>query len=450
MMLTLQYMISGILCDALLLYGTEKFYCRLLSCHLRKKAITEMIFIITFLSLLTARFAVKDYLLQYTLRLLSILLPIFVLPKNPKKKIAAAGCTIFILSILEISLTELSASFNLGLFNPPSLNASIGAMLFTASAWVLFLLLLLIKSLLTGQKRSFSVWAIHFCGPITTIYFLGFALIADFNLYPNRVALYAVIPILSDVDQMDLTFFISSVILLFLNMLFFFLCDRSGRISRLEAERNMIARQNEDYQTQLTIIQNSSTALRTLRHDMKNHLSAIRVLVSEENTAGTIAYLDTLTQQVQTFASISDTGNLIIDSLINGKFQSCSSDGIEFKCNLQIPRNLRFDPYILNIILGNLIDNALDAVRKEDCLEKYIDLKIQYTQRNLVIKLKNTYNGKLKKQGDNFLTTKDNPQIHGLGLKSVRNAVEKVGGIFDLQYDARHFSAFVIFPLSTD
>ena len=164
---------------------------------------------------------------------------------------------------------------------------------------------------------------------------------------------------------------------------------------------------------------------------MKNHLSAIRVLVSEENTAGTIAYLDTLTQQVQTFASISDTGNLIIDSLINGKFQSCSSDGIEFKCNLQIPRNLRFDPYILNIILGNLIDNALDAVRKEDCLEKYIDLKIQYTQRNLVIKLKNTYNGKLKKQGDNFLTTKDNPQIHGLGLKSVRNAVEKVGGIFD-------------------
>ncbi len=233
-------------------------------------------------------------------------------------------------------------------------------------------------------------------------------------------------------------------------MLFFFLCDRSGRISRLEAERNMIARQNEDYQTQLTIIQNSSTALRTLRHDMKNHLSAIRVLVSEENTAGTIAYLDTLTQQVQTFASISDTGNLIIDSLINGKFQSCSSDGIEFKCNLQIPRNLRFDPYILNIILGNLIDNALDAVRKEDCLEKYIDLKIQYTQRNLVIKLKNTYNGKLKKQGDNFLTTKDNPQIHGLGLKSVRNAVEKVGGIFDLQYDARYFSAFVIFPLSTD
>lgn len=153
--------------------------------------------------------------------------------------------------------------------------------------------------------------------------------------------------------------------------------------------------------------------------------------------------MDKILANLNSTDEISASGNPVIDSLINFKFLHIQDEGIALDCRIQIPADLDFDPYTLTVVLGNLIDNALEAVRKEGCINKEIRLSISYKQGCLIIKIKNTYNGVVKASGGRLATTKSNPAIHGLGLQNVEDIAETNGGSFDVTYDENWFSVSV-------
>ena len=155
-----------------------------------------------------------------------------------------------------------------------------------------------------------------------------------------------------------------------------------------------------------------------------------------------------LTQEKPTGEYIVDTGNTLIDTLINYKCAIALKYGIDVIADVLVPETIsKVDCSDLSIILGNLIDNAIEAA--SECMDKKkIDISIGIRRGELVINISNTYEKepKIDKQG-NFVTEKENCENHGFGIKSVKKAVEKYDGNILFQIKEGVFEAIIIIKI---
>lgn len=118
----------------------------------------------------------------------------------------------------------------------------------------------------------------------------------------------------------------------------------------------------------------------------------------------------------------------MIDSIVDYWQRTAKSEGIEFYSDLNIPMELPFKGADLSLILGNLLENAVEAAPKAE-KRKYIRLFIKYDKNNLLITVENSYKGKLiKKRGQELATTKSDVENHGIGLPSVKRTVARYHG----------------------
>ena len=90
------------------------------------------------------------------------------------------------------------------------------------------------------------------------------------------------------------------------------------------------------------------------------------------------------------------------------------------------------------VILGNLLDNAIEAVANTD--ERWIDIKLRYTKGCLIIEINNSHDGKLKKIDGRFISRKTDKKNHGIGLKSVETALKNYDGVMQISYDSIKFT----------
>jgi len=127
-------------------------------------------------------------------------------------------------------------------------------------------------------------------------------------------------------------------------------------------------------------------------------------------------------------ASISNSGNIVIDSLIGYWYVTAQNKKIIFKTDICIPMIMPFKGADLSLILGNLLENAVEAAEKVE-ENRYINVKMKFDKNNLLLFVDNSYKGKLLKTRDNRLkSTKSDAENHGVGLASVYRAVAKYHG----------------------
>lgn len=383
-----------------------------------------------------------NYYVGWGLKLLLCLGLTFIYQSKTARRVLSTILLITVMLAVEYFLIRLSGRIHLGLFTPPRFNATFGLILYAVILWLLFLPISFLTEYRQNHQTAWIRWISSLMTPISILLLVGFSLLVDINVL-SRGSKLQNIPLFAEVNDLDLTFYIGSAILLLLNVILFFLYDRSTRVSRLQMENNMIVQQNDSYQKQLEILQNSGAAVKSTRHDMKNHLTVIQGLIQKGRHEEVHDYMERILANLNSSDEISASGYPVIDSLINYKFFHVGDEGISFNHQIQIPADLHFDAYNLTLVLGNLIDNALEAVRKEGCSNKEIHLSIAYKQGCLIIKIKNTYDGIVKAVGDRLATTKSNPGVHGLGLRNVEDIVQKSGGIFDVKYDEEWFSVSV-------
>lgn len=139
-----------------------------------------------------------------------------------------------------------------------------------------------------------------------------------------------------------------------------------------------------------------------------------------------------------------NTNNIVIDSIVNYKYMLALKDNIDFKAEIAIPTQIDISSEDLCVLLGNLLDNSLEAAHKVKW-RGYIFCKINYSSGNLMIRIINSYDGKLKKdKNGRIISSKKDNENHGIGLYSVSKIVEKYDGIINYELKDKEFIVDVL------
>ena len=176
-------------------------------------------------------------------------------------------------------------------------------------------------------------------------------------------------------------------------------------------------------------------------HDMHNHIGAVRSLLTAEKYDKAIEYLDNLQKPVSGIACAVWTGDETVDYLINSRLAAAEKEGISFETDIEFPKNTDIGSADLCAVLGNLLDNAFDAVRKDNSENRSIKLTVRRINRMLIIKLVNTFNGQLNISDGRLKTTKTDKGLHGWGVESARTAAAKYDGTIVTAAENGIFSA---------
>ena len=217
---------------------------------------------------------------------------------------------------------------------------------------------------------------------------------------------------------------ITAVILLLINIDIFYLYDNVIDLFSERCEREVMESQNKAIQNQLEVVQQSQLRIRCLKHDMDNHLLRLKDLIEKEKYAESLEYLETVKSSTAADKKLIDSGNDLIDSMLNYKLARLH-DNIAQKYDIVVPKDLSFTEFDLNVIIGNLADNALEALEQLPADEpKKLEISIRYKQGYLKVYFGNTFDGIMPEDG----SRKRDHENHGLGLKSVERIVHKYGG----------------------
>lgn len=203
-----------------------------------------------------------------------------------------------------------------------------------------------------------------------------------------------------------------------------------------ERETQLFALQQAEEKTKTDmlyyeILEKQNSNLRTYTHDTKNHLSAIKNLNTDPDIEN---YISEMFENLANYSNISHSGNKVFDVIIDKYMTECSLRNIRFDIDIKNNNLSKIEHYDLVTILGNLLDNAIEAVDKTEI--KNISLETDYRNNFSIIIISNNCSVQ-PKLDTNFLpiTTKSNKNAHGFGTRNIRKAVEKYNGDLSFYYD---------------
>ena len=185
-------------------------------------------------------------------------------------------------------------------------------------------------------------------------------------------------------------------------------------------------------------------------HDAKHYLKTIGHLISEDKIKDAINIIHELNVELETNLTTVFSKNTVLNSILSEKKAIADKQNIAMDIYIEPYTTLgTISDMDLITILGNLLDNALEASFK--CkTDPFVHVRIYMeNQGNLcIIKISNNYHGNLKKIDDEYVSTKNESGIHGIGLKSVERTAGKYGGYVECYEDNGHFIAVTLLPVN--
>lgn len=176
-----------------------------------------------------------------------------------------------------------------------------------------------------------------------------------------------------------------------------------------------------------------------LYHDLNNHLNVLYQLLDQGNEDEAKKYIQEISKPILTMSQATWTGVDVVDVIINSKVEKMKEKGITYEINVEYPKNTNILPHDMCTILANLLDNAIEAVSELESPGS-IALTIRRINNFLMIKVSNSCVER-KNSFDHFpkTTKKKNKELHGWGLPSVADAVEKYNGTLKCTYENNLF-----------
>lgn len=244
--------------------------------------------------------------------------------------------------------------------------------------------------------------------------------------------------------SMDSDAVIASIGVLVMNFCVFYFYHISIK-SFSEKYENAMLRQNlKAYASQLEVISRSTAHIKALRHDMKHHINEMQILAGKNDVEGIRRYLSSMQEYIKTPDENIESGDVEIDSLLNYMLAQARKEQISVQTEVRL-LGVSQHSFDINIILGNLLENAIEAARQVE--EKKLSVIIKEEKGILKIHVENSYSGTLRQKGTKLLTTKKDSGLHGLGLGNVENIVRKYHGTMKIEKTDHLFSVRILLYL---
>ena len=245
---------------------------------------------------------------------------------------------------------------------------------------------------------------------------------------------------LYEVKKINSGLFLCLIILFAFNLLIFHIYDALEKEYNNKVEYQMAKQEIEYYKKQFKIISETQDTIKMMHHDMKNHVIVLKALANKTNSQEVNLYLSEYLDLLDIDNSIAKSGNINVDSILNYKLIEAEKKEITVQLVYKIPEKLNVLEFDLEVVIGNLFDNAIEAVEKMSINNKWIKIEIEYDRGIIFIVFSNPY----IYVNENLESTKMDSRMHGIGLKSVARIVNKYNGEIEINKEENVFQINIL------
>ena len=202
--------------------------------------------------------------------------------------------------------------------------------------------------------------------------------------------------------------------------------------------------QTEQSKTHLDEVRSIHKEMRGYKHDFHNHLQTLKGYIEAGESERALKYIEELDYGVMNTDTLLKTGNVSVDVILSAKIAKAKSKGINVTVKANLPDNLNITDVELSIVIGNLLDNAIEACTASTDKEPFIRVYLVMKSNMLYFSMLNSSGDKLKKDGSLFNSKKGG--FHGFGLRRTENIIEKHGGWIKYNSEDGAFSSEFLVP----
>ena len=187
----------------------------------------------------------------------------------------------------------------------------------------------------------------------------------------------------------------------------------------------LVEYQSEQSEKHLNEVRSIHKEMRGYKHDFHHHLQTLKGQLEAGEVDRALAYIEQLDNQLMNVDTLLKTGNVSLDAILSAKIAQAKAENIAVTVKANVPDQLTISDLELSIIIGNLLDNAIEACRTVTG-ERFIRIFISMKGSMLYFSMLNAAGEKMKKTGSLFATHKDG--VHGFGLRRAEAILEEHGG----------------------
>ena len=237
---------------------------------------------------------------------------------------------------------------------------------------------------------------------------------------------------------------IVSILLLF-NVVIFEIYIKTNEAFMYEKDRTVYAQQVGIISENMIEQKKMLEEFQVEKHNMINELVVLRGNIESGDRESAIRNLNKIIHNWSNTENILNSGNSTVDAIINFKYTTAREYGIDFRLKVFIPNELPIEQCDMGVVLGNAIDNAIEAVRKCESSRKLIEISMGVKKEAWIIVIKNPYEKEIRRdRNGNILSTKTKEYRHGYGLKSIERIVDKYQGEIIIDTENGKFSLTMV------
>ncbi len=229
--------------------------------------------------------------------------------------------------------------------------------------------------------------------------------------------------------------------MIFMNVMLFYIIDKINEHfetkHNLDTAKELIENQKATYKT----LYENQQEIRKVRHDLKNSMVGILYELENKKTEDAISRMKGILELLEE-QRFSFSGNNIIDTLMNFKKREAANYNIQWEESIHLSESLNIDPIDFSVLLGNALDNAIEATAKQTTHPKTIFVSIAYKQENLLMVIKNPVDSLI--DTTNLESTKQNKNHHGFGILQMKQLAQKYNGEVFLECTDEQFKTSIL------
>lgn len=223
---------------------------------------------------------------------------------------------------------------------------------------------------------------------------------------------------------------LSELGLILINIICLYITANLSETHKHEEHLLVEKEQNEYTQKYAQTVKEQYEQTRRLRHDMKQYCTVLDGLIADKKYDEARALIAENHKNISCSEVVVDVGNDFVNSILNAKLTLAKSLEIEVICSVEKELSGIESADLCNL-LGNMLDNAIEAAQKCKPEKRSIELNISSSGNRLNITVRNSVLCSILKENPSLMTSKHDKSEHGFGIKSIKSVAEKYGGTTD-------------------